>query len=112
MAGCATLHPPYGFEQVQRSARRIQAPRPNATSAPSAISGMLPVPNSSSHSAKATIAVKMPPISDGRARLTLISLGTSAMPSRLGGRQPGIGGGGPRLLQILLAEPAVIAVED
>jgi hypothetical protein len=30
----------------------------------------LPVPNSNSHSTNATIAVKMPPISDGSARFT------------------------------------------
>jgi len=39
------------------------------STAPSAISGMLPVPNSKSQITKTTIAEKMPPISDGIERL-------------------------------------------
>src|SRR5204863_3461677 len=95
-----------------RSAKRIQAPSPITTRAPRLIVSVLSLPNNSSHSTKTTIAVKMPPISDGIERLTLISLGTSAIGLRSGGRQPGICGGGARLLQIRLAEAAVVAVED
>ena len=53
-------------------------PSPIATSAPMRITGALPVPNSNNHKTKATIAVKMPPISDGNPRFTLIALGASA----------------------------------
>src|SRR5213078_4335278 len=63
----------------QTTARLIQKPSPIATSAPTRITGALAAPNSNSHSTNATIAVKMPPISDGNPRLTPISLGTSAI---------------------------------
>src|SRR3954452_4333300 len=95
-----------------KSARRIQVPSPAATARPRRIIGTESVPNSSSQKMKTTMAVKMPPIREGKARLTWACGTVCALRSIASDREPRIGGSVARPLQVAPDKAAVIAIED